>query len=148
MTEEQTFEHYIEKGWDQATLPFSHEKAQEMYYLAYKLYRDQQYEKAHPFFQFLTVYSPLEAKYWKGSAASLHMQKKYKEAIPQYICAEILNKGKPDPYVYVHAADCYFALEQPEDALKALEGARHNAEEQNNEQVMHHVSLMTQQWKK
>lgn len=118
----------------------------EIYHQAYHLYRDQDYAKAANLFRVLTVVNPLEAKYWKALGACSHMLQDYEHAIRCYICTQALYKDQPDPYLYVHAADCYFSIGQIEQGLMALEGAQHRAEEQQDEKILRHVALMKEQW--
>jgi type III secretion system low calcium response chaperone LcrH/SycD len=124
------------------------ERTKEVYYIAYRLYRDQRYEEAVYFFRLLTVANPFDTRYWKGLGACLQMQKQYEEAINCYICTQLLKSNEPDPYVYVHAADCYFALGRKEEGLQALKGAQWHAEEQGEERVLTHIALMHDRWSK
>jgi secretion system chaperone SscA len=126
----------------------SSHKIEELYYMAYHLYRDQQFEQATHFFRFLTCAKPLESKYWKGLGASLQMQQFHEDALNCYIYTQILHRGQPDPYIYVNAADCYFALKQIPAGLKALEAARLSAEETQDPRVLKHVALMKELWSK
>lgn len=134
---------------DQETLSteaLSAEKVEEMHHIAYNLYQDRQYDRAAHFFRLLTIVNPLEMKYWKGLGASLQMTKDYEQAIQYYVSAQLVCQNKPDPYLYVYAADCYFALGQKQESLKALEGAQLIATEQNNVKVLNHVALMKDLW--
>ena len=124
------------------------EKIEEIHHIAFYLYQDQQYDKAIHFFRLLTTINPLETKYWKGLGASLQLSNKYEEAIESYISAILLSPIKPDPYLYIHAADCYFALNRVKQGLKALDGARASAKEQKNTQVVNHTLLMQELWSK
>lgn len=141
-----SFESLI-KGWEnRGFAAFSPEEIKTVYASSYELYRSQKYDEAAQLFRFLTVLAPFEANYWKGLGASLQMKGQYNEALSCYICCQILNHEQPDPHLYVYAADCYFALDQREQGLKALEAARLSAEEKDDEQVIHHVSLMKELW--
>jgi type III secretion system low calcium response chaperone LcrH/SycD len=124
------------------------EKIQGMHALAFFLYREQQYRDASHFFRLLVASRPSEAKYWKSLGACFQMLKEYEQAINCYISAQILNKNQPDPYLYVHAADCYFVLQQKEAGLKALEAARFIAKEKNDRRILKHVALMRDLWSK
>ncbi len=75
------------------------------------------------------------------------MQHEYEEAINCYLYTQMLNQDKPDPYLYVHAADCYFALKRVKSGLKALEAAHLSAEKEIQDQrVLRHVALMRDLW--
>lgn len=145
------YEAEAQKQWD--VLPhdgveaLTPEKIEELYSIAYQLYRDQQYKESLSFFRLLTLAKPMNHKYWKGLAASLHMNKEYEKAIHCYIAAIAMNKTSVDPYLYVHAADCFFALGNTQDGLKALDGAKHWGEKEKNEKILNHVSLMQELWK-
>lgn len=124
-------------------------KIQEMYALAYVLYQNQRYLEASHFFRSLAMARPSEAKYWKSFGASLQMLKDYDGALNCYLCcAELTSADHPDPYLYVHAADCYLALKQIDAAFKTLTAAAACAKKTNNSQVLHHVALMRQLWSK
>lgn len=124
------------------------QKVKEIYTLGYHLYQDQKYEQATQFFRFLSTWTPTEGKYWKSLGAALQMQNKTEEALQCYVNAQLLHTGQPDPYLYVYAADCYFALGEIKQGLKALEGAKMAAEEQQDKKVVQHVAFMRQQWNK
>lgn len=131
--------------------PYAHmkeEKIQEIYALAFLLYRNQRYQDASHFFRLLVASRPAETKYWKGFGACLQMQQEYEQALNCYISAQILNREQPDPYLYVYAADCYFALKRIGEGLKALKAAQLSAEEKNDQQILQHVALMHTLWSK
>lgn len=118
----------------------------DLYRIAYDLYQKRQYKRAIPFFHALTLAAPFEADNWKGLGACYQMEHHYEKAIQNYICAQLQHKDKPDPYIYVYAADCYFALNQIEQGLKALEGAKAVAEKQKDTRILRHVALMSTLW--
>lgn len=124
------------------------EKVEEIYALAFFLYRNQQYQDASHFFRLLVVFRPSEAKYWKGFGACQQMQQDYEHALNCYMSAQILHQNRPDPYLYVYAADCYFALKQKENGLKALEAARLKGKETKDARILKHVALMRDLWSK
>lgn len=127
----------------------SKEKKDEIYALAYMLYQNQQYQEASTLFRLLIEAHPSEAKFWKGLGACLQMQKDYDEALNCYSCsAYFSSQNQLDPYLYVYAADCHFALKQIDAGLKALEAARSNAKKMNNQRILQHVSFMQQVWSK
>jgi type III secretion system low calcium response chaperone LcrH/SycD len=141
---EEQMENWLQTQPSQPQL--ANEKIAEIYALAYRLYQEQQYQKAIEFFRLLTSADPFDSKYWKGLGAALQMAGDHTTAIQSYICAQMTHKGPPDLYVFIYAADCYFTLGQIELGLKALKGASLNAEEQNNTRVVEHVQLMRKQW--
>jgi secretion system chaperone SscA len=143
-------ENQIESWWQQNnTLPhpsLGSKNVDELYEIAYRLYQNQHYQQAIDFFRLLTAIKPFESKYWKGLGAALQMTQEYQLAIESYICAQTVGKGKPDPYLFIYAADCYFALGQIEDGLNALKGAQWSAEEEQETRALQHVALMRQRW--
>ena len=125
----------------------SKEKEEEMYALAYQFYQQRHYQEASHLFRLLVECSPHEGKFWKGLGASLQMQKDYEEALNCYCCcAQLSPQYQQDPYLYVQTADCYFALNQKEAGLKALEAAHTIACKMNHSSVLQHVAFMQQMW--
>ena len=134
-------------GFDLKAL-FDSEKVERLYAMAYGLYGSKHYTDASYFFRMLLVANPRETKYWKGLGACLHMNGEHQEAINCYVCAQLLTKDQPDPMLYIHAADCYFATGQIDAGIKALDGALLSAQEKMDEKIVHHVELMKEMWTK
>lgn len=131
--------------------PFCHapeEKIQEMYALAYFLYGQAHYFDASHFFRQLAAARPAEPKYWKGLGACLQMLKDYEGALNCYLTAQLLNGAQTDPYIYLHAADCYIALKEIKNAFQALDAAHLRAKKLKNKRVIEHVKLMRDLWSK
>lgn len=124
------------------------EQLEENYALAYSLYRNHQYREADIFFRLLVAAAPFEQKFWKGLGACLQMKKNYEEALNCYMSAQMFNRETPDPYLYVYSADCYFALKQINEGLKALEAAHVNAEKTKDARILRHIALMRELWSK
>lgn len=116
------------------------------YSLAYHLYQNKHYEDALSYFRLLVQAKPEVAKYWKGLASTLQMLKRYDEALSCYAAAKQLNESKPDPYLHIHSADCYYALNRLNDALLLLECAEKIARKTGDKRVQSHVTLMRQIW--
>lgn len=131
----------------ESSLKVDETKIKEMYALAYALYKKKRYLDATHLFRLLTASKPLEGKFWKGFGACLQMLQEYEEALDCYACANELNTDRPDPYLYVHAADCCFAQKQIEEGLLLLSAAQECAKKTNDERISTHVALMRQQWK-
>jgi len=123
------------------------ENVQMSYCTAYNLYQRQQYEEALQFFRLLVWVRPLEAKYWKGLGACLQVLKDYEEALESYDYCQTLH-SEPDPYISIHQADCYFALNQAQAGLDVLAMAQRQAKKIQNTQIMDHVDLMRELWSK
>lgn len=126
----------------------SDEKIQEMHHLAFFLYREQHYQDASHFFRMIVTARPSEPKYWKGLGACLQMQKEYEEALNCYASAQMLNGEETDPYLYLHAADCYIATQKVDSAFKALEAAALRAKKTKDKRILEHVKLMRELWSK
>ncbi len=125
-------------------LPLIPKETAEIYPIAYDLYQRQEYLAAISWFYLLTALDPLEPKYWKGLGAALQMKQKYEQALDCYEHAQTLNKSQPDPYIYIHAADCHFALKHVKQGLKVLEQAKLRA--QSDHKILNHVALMQELW--
>ncbi len=123
-------------------------KVKELYRLAYSLYRDKHYADASYFFRILLAANPRRAKYWKGLGACLQMIGEHRPALNCYVLCQTLNLEQPDPYLFIHAADCYFALGEVEPGLKALDAANLAAQEKMDTQVINHVKLLKELWSK
>lgn len=134
----------------EGTSPFSHlpeKNLKEGYALAHALYGQKHYQEAGLFFRFLSVARPLEAKYWKGLGACFQMQKEYEHALDCYGWAEQLQGSEVDPALYVHQADCHFALNEKEAGLQALKIAEIRAKQVCHQPILTHLQLMQECWK-
>lgn len=124
-------------------------KIQNIYALAYMLYQQKEYQDSGCFFRLLVIARPTEAKYWKGLGSCLQMLKNFEEALNCYHCCfEMSDRYHFDPYFYIQISDCFFALNQIDAGLKALESALFHAKDRQNHHVIQHVELMKQSWGK
>jgi secretion system chaperone SscA len=121
-------------------------ECEEIYGLAYALYKNKQYQDASHFFRLLLMGQPNEIKYWKGLGASLQMQKFYDEALDCYACIQWSNPKKCDAYFYLQVADCYFALRKVELGLRSLHAAQKIAKQRKDKKVLQHVAFMQERW--
>lgn len=126
----------------------SEKKIEEAYALGYFLYQQKHFFDATSLFRQLTLSRPADSKYWKGLGACLQMEKEYEEALNCYAAAQILNGQTKDPYVYVHAADCYFAQGDKKNGCIALQMANQYGEKQKDQRLLRHVKLMQEIWSK
>lgn len=90
-----------------------------LYGQAYRLYNTGRYTDAKSIFRMLVTLNPLEGKYHMGTAACLHMEKKYESAIGMYMLTSTMDATNPIPMY--HTADCYINLNELEAAVYALE---------------------------
>ena len=116
-----------------------------LYAMAYELYRNGKYEDGKCFFRFLTLVDSFERKYWMGLGACYQMLKAYPEAIECYSAAAI--QEPMDPYVHLHAADCYFHMNNLDKAKEALESATITAKEDDAyEGLIPKLQLISDAW--
>lgn len=95
-------------------LGFSLEELDAIYYLAQEKYNHGLYPVAESIFFILTLWDQEDPRHDFGYAASLHMQKKYKEAIVHYY--NCIGKDPHNPISWFHLADCFMQLEDYRDA--------------------------------
>ena len=88
------------------------------YNLAYALYQNGKYKDSQSLFTLLTLLNPLEKKFLMGFGAASQMIADYERALEAYARVVIIDVD--DPHPHFHAAECYFALNNKEEALKAL----------------------------
>ena len=116
-----------------------------LYGLACKYYENGKYGEAADFFKFLTYANAFERKYWLALGAANQMLKKYPEAIEYYSVAAV--QDPKDPYVHLHAADCFLALGQIDKARIALDSAQKTAQlDQKHTDLLSHLTLIQKAW--
>lgn len=121
-------------------------KVDETYAIAHYYYSKGQYSDALTYFQILVTARPLEPKFWKGLGATLQMKQDFAGALGCYDKAQLLNGEQPDPYLYVHAANCFYSLDQKDNALGALEAAKQWAKKNNDRRILSHTREMKSLW--
>ena len=89
-----------------------------LYSIAYAEIERKKYSDALPLFQLLTFHEVTQQTYWMGLGMAYQGVKDYKNALEAY--SKAANLGLDNPYVHYKAAECYFALNQKDNALKAL----------------------------
>lgn len=89
-----------------------------VYSLGFNFYQTGNIENAEKVFKFLVLFDHFEPKYWIGLGAILQIKKAFEGAITAYSYASFLNIHDPKPQY--HAAECYLALGDRENALSAL----------------------------
>lgn len=131
---------YSKEGKELPT--FSHDTAEALYAFAYGFYENGIYDKAVHFFRFLTLMQMNNKKYWMGLGASYHMLKDYECALQCYGYAAFLDEN--DPYVHLHAAECFFALDEITQGQQALSSAETLASSQPKEgkKLLSRIKLM------
>ena len=110
---------------------FSNEDLRVLYSLAYGLYQSGDYSEAKVIFHQLILSESLDQKYWLGFGACLQLEKKYDEALRAWGMASILDGDDPTPHF--HAAECSFALNDLDQAGKALKASKELLKENHHE---------------
>lgn len=100
---------------------FSRDAIEALYASGYGCYESGNYEHAIHFFHFLTIIDRNTKKHWVGLGASYQLSKKYANAVQCFAYAALLDEN--DPYIHVHAAECFFALDRTEQGDQALASA-------------------------
>ena len=94
------------------------EQIESVYSLGYNFYRAGNYKDAAKIFHYLCLEDHLEKKYWIALGAAEQMEKNYSGAVKAYAYASMLDLKDPRPQL--HAAECYIALKDKENAISAL----------------------------
>jgi len=115
---------YFEKGgtWKDL-LGYDQNLMQSQYKLAYDFYQKADYKSAAAAFSYLTMLNPYESTYWMGLGISKQSDRLYEEAIVSYVAVEAIEPENPVPHL--HLAQCFYALNLREEAIKHLEQAIH-----------------------
>jgi secretion system chaperone SscA len=102
------------------------ENMEAFYFVAYNQYNAGQFEEAEKVFRLLAVLDHFQLKYWKGLAASLENQRKYKDAVKAWGFLALMDMKDPEPPFM--AARCFLAVGQTEEAKSGLQIAIANCE--------------------
>lgn len=89
-----------------------------VYAMAYNFYRAGNYADAEKIFHYLCLIDHLTLKYWLGLGATQQVQKNYSGAVKAYAYASMLDIHDPRPQI--HAAECWLAMQDKENAVSAL----------------------------
>ncbi len=125
---------------------YSTEELEAVYNVTYNLYQQQKYEDAKTLFQFLTLHEPAEGRFWLGLAACYHRLAEHESAINAYSCAALVDATNP---IYAfHAGECYLAMEDWENAKKAIEAVTTlcevTADEEDHTELLKRTETMSQ----
>jgi len=110
---------YDKKMLPKDAMGLSDEMIEGMYSFGYRLYNTGKYEQAVQLFRLLVMFDPSQPKYSMGLGACFHMMKDYENATTTYVLCSIIDGENPLPHY--HASDCYVHLNQPENAIIALD---------------------------
>lgn len=97
---------------------YTEDEYEAMYALGHSHYSQQRYLDAAMCFSFLMAHQSLERRFITAFAACMQMLKHYQDAIQYYSMASLLDLQ--DPLPTFHTAECFIALELPEQAGEAL----------------------------
>lgn len=104
---------------EEETLSTEQEKAS--YKAAFDLYEKKAYRKASHLFTTLVLSDPFAPHYWQGLASSKQMARDYEAALRAWSLFALL---KPEDFLaHFHAAECLLAMNETQEAEKALNTA-------------------------
>lgn len=89
-----------------------------VYSLGFNFYRTGNIENAEKVFKFLVLFDHMNPRYWIGLGAVMQVKKEYDGAITAYSYASFLDLKDPKPQY--HAAECYLAIGDRDNAASAL----------------------------
>jgi type III secretion system low calcium response chaperone LcrH/SycD len=95
------------------------------YSLAYEMYNNGKFQDAQYTFTLLVMLNPLDKRFLMGFGAASQFAGDYEKALEGYARAAIIDGT--DPYPHFHAAECYVALGNREETLRALVDAENRA---------------------
>ncbi|MGE0197492.1 MAG: SycD/LcrH family type III secretion system chaperone [Simkaniaceae bacterium] len=124
---------------------YSNDDLRVLYTLAYTLYQGGDYEQAKRIFQQLASCKPLTKKYWLGLGACWQMEKSYTDALKAWGMAALIDGADPTPHY--HAAECYLALEDYSEGLKAVRATKSRLTAEHRE-LREKVETLESSWKK
>lgn len=136
----------LAKAPDKLLAPVPQEALQGLYAYAHQFYQQGHYEQSENTFRMLTYLNALEPKYWKGLGAAKQLQKNYSGAIEAYSAARLLDTNNSDPEPSLQSANCYFALQQVKEGLRALNVAERSAKGKNDNKMVAHIALLKSMW--
>jgi len=105
----------------QRAFAVSDQEMESLYEEAYAFYEQNKFVQAADLFRWLVLLNPYVERSWMGLAACQQLLKLYENALKAYAIATLLDKN--DPLPHFHAFECYVALNDHVEALKALDAA-------------------------
>ncbi len=115
-----------------------------LYTHGYICYENNKLNEAIDTFRYLVLQNALEGKYWFSLAASLQLKKNYFLSLRAWAMTSLLQPHTPFPHF--HAAECYFSLNDPIEAMKALKAAERLLGEENS--LKEKIDLLKTCWNK
>jgi len=117
-----------------------------IYSFAHAQYKQGLFKEAEGMFRLLTSADMEEKKYWMGLGLALQCSKRYQEAIETYDMVVALDPG--NTHVHLQVAESFFALNQKEQGLYALDCAERAIKlqkEPEREQLLR-LALLREAW--
>lgn len=111
----------------QEIMGWSDESMAEFYGAACKLFKYKRYTDSANAFLYLVTLNSYKYDYWLGLGMSTQMCQDFESAIEAYEMAVICELDNPVPYFYL--AKCFFAINDRENAMNALDLALEYSEE-------------------
>lgn len=126
----------------------SPETIEELYASAHALYQNGAYPASGHFFRLLAMADPDNPRHWIGLGAVHQMCQEYQDALPAYAMAAMLDQQKTNPYPHLHAAECFFAIQQKDSGFSALETAESIASKQKKKykEAISRASALREAW--
>lgn len=121
----------------------SDEEAEAFYLYAYTHYNSGHWSEAADVFRLLCTRRPFDPRFWFGLGAALQEGGSYFDAIHAWAITSLLNEK--DPFPHFHAAECYFSLGDPKEAVLALNQAAAKLDKTNP--LLEKIALLKEQWK-
>ena len=113
----------------QEILGYSNEVVAKFYEAAIHLFERELYVDASNAFLFLVTLNPRNYEFWLGLGMCTQMCGKFEDAIDAYEMAAICEVNSPVPYFYM--AKCLFAVNDHDNAIRALDLALEFSENQS-----------------
>ena len=123
---------------------YSNDDLRVLYTLAYTLYQGNDYEQAKRIFQQLAACKPFTKKYWIGLGSCWQMEHSYTDALKAWGMAALIDASDPIPHY--HAVECYLALEDYTEGLKALRATKSRLTDTHQE-LREKVENLESSWK-
>lgn len=99
----------------------------EFYTAAQHLFENKRYQEAANAFLFLVTLNSYNYEYWLGLGMSTQLCRNFEAAIDAYEMAVICELDNPVPYFYL--SKCFYAINDKENALNAIDLAIEYSEE-------------------
>ena len=111
----------LEGGTYKEVAGLSDDDLEAIYGLAYGQYENGQYADAERTFAVLCFHDHKSERFWLGLGAARQQLKAFAGAVMAY--SQAAEAGSVNPFVPLHAAECYFALGLYAEALHGLDVA-------------------------